>query len=437
MCIRPVLALCTPLLVCLSAVAQEVSLLEPQDSIEVEQPAETSAEIGAAAAVQPSAGDSAEIGNADILEMTNAQFAETTIVAAIEANTTQFDVSPKALLALKSGGVPERVIEAMLAAEAAKKRAAQAAVAVQAEPGQLPAAQTTAAAQTAAVVQAAAAAAAQQAVQGGAVDAAAGEPAQVPAQITPEAMARLSEVIERLAVQTAATEPEPADAKPDPSTVSGQVPRAWVTDGEAKDALAPTIAQVALTDTKRSGSAALKTLQGFAGKALAFANPAFGLASGLGGLFRSDDPEATAVWALLGSSASRELSASTAFEIEFGNIPGVNPDQYRPAIVQLVPTSDNYRLVGAAKTTASEAGGMPSGPIIEEPVPAQLTQLARGRYRVSMNASIPPGEYALVLRPIAPRERERKRNSEESLGDLMGGGSSQILYMTWDFTIRS
>jgi hypothetical protein len=210
-----------------------------------------------------------------------------------------------------------------------------------------------------------------------------------------------------------------------------------VTDGEAKDALAPTIAQVALTDTRRAGNTTFKTLQGFAGKALAFANPAFGLASGLGGLFRSDDPEATAVWALLGSSASRELSASTAFEIEFGNIPGVNPDRYRPAIVQLVPTSDNYRLVGAAKTTASEAGGMPSGPIIEEPVPAQLTQLARGRYRVSMNSSIPPGEYALVLRPIAPRERERRRNSEESLGDLMGGGSSQILYMTWDFTIRS
>ena len=433
MCIRPVLALCAPLLVCLSAVAQEVSLLEPQDSNDVEQPAETSAEIGPAAAVQPSAGSSAEIGNADILEMANAQFAETTIVAAIEANTTQFDVSPKALLALKSGGVPERVIEAMLATEAARKRAAaaQPASTAQADPGPIPAAQT------AAVVQAAAAAAAQQAVQGGAVDGAAGEPAQSPAQITPEAMARLSEVIERLAVQTAATEPEPADAKPDPSTVSGQVPRAWVTDGEAKDALAPTIAQVALTDTKRSGSAALKTLQGFAGKALAFANPAFGLASGLGGLFRSDDPEATAVWALLGSSASRELSASTAFEIEFGNIPGVNPDQYRPAIVQLVPTSDNYRLVGAAKTTASEAGGMPSGPIIEESVPAQLTQLARGRYRVSMNTTIPPGEYALVLRPLAPRERERRRNSEESLGDLMGGGSSQILYMTWDFAIRS
>lgn len=49
--------------------------------------------------------------------------------------------------------------------------------------------------------------------------------------------------------------------------------------------------------------------------------------------------------------------------------------------MQLVPTRDNYRLVGAAKTTESLSGA-PSGPIIEELVAAQLTPLARGRYRV-------------------------------------------------------
>jgi hypothetical protein len=197
------------------------------------------------------------------------------------------------------------------------------------------------------------------------------------------------------------------------------------------------MAQVAVTDAKRSGNGAFKTLRGLAEKALPFASPTFGLAAtGLQSLFRSDDPTVTAVWALLGPSAQRAFTPDTAFEIEFGNIPGINPDAYRPAIVQLVPTEDNYRLVGAAKTTAGDAVRTPNGPIIEEPVAAQLEQLARGHYRLSLHGPVAPGEYALVLRPIVTRERGRKE-SQDSLGELMGGGASQVLYLTWDFSIRS
>jgi hypothetical protein len=184
---------------------------------------------------------------------------------------------------------------------------------------------------------------------------------------------------------------------------------------------------------KRSNGTALKTLQGLGEKALAFANPAFGLAaSGLGGLFRGDD-SATAVWALSDAAAAREFPSSTLFEIEFGSIPGLNPDEYRPAIVQLVPTMDNYRLVGAAKTSGDDPA--PTGPIIEEPVAVELTQLGRGSYRVAFGEAVPPGEYALVLRPILSRERQRRRDKDNSLGDLMGGGASQVLYMTWDFSV--
>ena len=56
--------------------------------------------------------------------MVGAEFSDSTIVAIIGANLVQFDLSPRALVALKSGGVSERVIEAMIAAEAEKKRAA-------------------------------------------------------------------------------------------------------------------------------------------------------------------------------------------------------------------------------------------------------------------------------------------------------------------------
>jgi hypothetical protein len=40
-----------------------------------------------------------------------------------------------------------------------------------------------------------------------------------------------------------------------------------------------------------------------------------------------------------------------------------------------------------------------------------------------------------VLRPISETRRERRRNSEGSLGELLGGSTSQILYLTWEFSI--
>src|SRR5690606_11396806 len=64
------------------------------------------------------------IGNDDVLAMAGAEFNDATIVAAIQANHTRFDVSPRALVALKGAGVSEHVLEAMLAAETAKREAA-------------------------------------------------------------------------------------------------------------------------------------------------------------------------------------------------------------------------------------------------------------------------------------------------------------------------
>ena len=61
------------------------------------------------------------LANDDILQMVKAGFEQSMIVKAIEANETNFDVSVQALMDLKSAGVNQAVIEAMLAAEARKK----------------------------------------------------------------------------------------------------------------------------------------------------------------------------------------------------------------------------------------------------------------------------------------------------------------------------
>jgi hypothetical protein len=337
------------------------------------------------AAPDPDAG-AFGVGNDDVLEMTRAQFSETTILAAIAANPTRFDVAPRALVALKNSGVSEAVIEAMLAAETAKKQTAA------------PARET-----------------------------------ELAAPKPSEEFTKLSAMIERLAAQQEAA--EAARRPPDPPKSSDSSPRAWTVTAAEKTALAPTIAQVAFTDEK--GGNRLKTLQSLAGKALAFTNPAVsGIATTLGGLFRSDNEQRTAVWALAGTSAARGLAPVTAFEIGFGHTPGVDPDAYQPAIVRLVRTNDNYRLVAAAKTEGSKTIATPKDPIVEELVPTQLTRITRGHYRVQAKETLGPGEYALVLRPIVQKER-RRRISEASLGELLGGGTSQILYLTWDFSVAT
>lgn len=326
----------------------------------------------------------------DILEMTKAGFAESTILAAIAANDTSFDVSARTLVALKTAGVSETVIETMLKTESANRKAASAT--------------KKAATQTAA------------------------EPSPTPAEV-----ARLSAMIEQLAAKQDAA--AAAQRPTEPPKSADPAPHAWVVNAADRTALPPTIAQVAFTDDK--GPQRLKTLQSLAGTALVFVNPAVGgIATTIGGLFHPGNQVRTAIWALAGTAAPRDLGVTPAFEVEFGHIPGVDPDEYQPAVVRLVPTKDNYRLIAAAKTVGAKPGSAPDGPIVEEPVVTELMQLGRGHYRASTSA-LPTGEYALVLRPVDKddRGRRKRRKSEASLGEMLGGGTTQVLYFTWDFGV--
>ncbi len=65
--------------------------------------------------------------NADVIKMVKAGMAEPTIVAAIAGNDTQFDLTSTGLQSLSQAGVSSKVIRAMLAAEARKKSATEAA----------------------------------------------------------------------------------------------------------------------------------------------------------------------------------------------------------------------------------------------------------------------------------------------------------------------
>jgi len=335
-------------------------------------PASTEAE---AAATEAEAADSG-IGNEDVIAMVRAEFSESTIIAAIQANDTRFDVSPRALVELKEAGVPESVIEAMLAATTAKRQASAEA----APPSPQGSAST---AQQTVVVTTAWPAAAQTRLPGAAPQSAAG-------------------------------------------------PTVWLVDGDTKVPLEPTAALMSPANGRRGP---LKTLKDLAGGALRFAHPALG-AAGLFGLIGAFDREVTVVWALAGSTSSRKLDGDVVFEVMYDGLPGVNPDEYLPKLVELVPTDDNLRLVGAAKMSMTRAG-MVNGPITEEAVKAELRQLGRGHYEVALTSPLPPGEYALVLRPTTESRSRGRRRKGDAPDSITNARATEFLYLTWDFSIGS
>jgi hypothetical protein len=61
--------------------------------------------------------------NQDVVQMVKAKFADSTIVKVIQANNSNFDLSVPALVALKTVGASQQVIEEMLSAGTSKKEA--------------------------------------------------------------------------------------------------------------------------------------------------------------------------------------------------------------------------------------------------------------------------------------------------------------------------
>ncbi|HEX8502832.1 MAG TPA: hypothetical protein VF659_19775 [Pyrinomonadaceae bacterium] len=68
-----------------------------------------------AAAGQGGGAAATTLTNASVLKLVRAGFREKTLIAIINARPVSFDLSPDRLIELKKGGVPERVILAMLA----------------------------------------------------------------------------------------------------------------------------------------------------------------------------------------------------------------------------------------------------------------------------------------------------------------------------------
>ncbi|NWG14773.1 MAG: hypothetical protein HXY20_14705 [Acidobacteria bacterium] len=311
--------------------------------------------------------------NAAVVSMVKGGMPESLIVSTIQSSETQFDVSPQGLAELKTAGVGKKVMDAMVAAEARKQ-----------------------------------AAAASSAGAGAATAAASHAPLQQPYVRLLQEKAKHSLAAERAQIAQVKTKNQ------DLSSLAAETLAFQVAQGLA--------AEAATQAAARSGSAA--------------AGAWGGAASGvMGGLFKKKPPTLTYVWGVPGPTPSNALPTDNPkFEIVCDAVPGVNADEYTPVLVKLVPAKNNWRLVGAGRgkedATQSTDWDVYSS-FVEQKVPAKINKTASGRFELEPSGPLAPGEYALVLRPLA-------RNKKYIGADLTSSqGEGLVFNSAWTFSVAS
>jgi hypothetical protein len=364
-----------------------------------------------------------KLTNDDIIKMTRDGFTEGVIVALIDGSYTAFDVSISGLTALKEAGVGSKVMEAMLKAETKKRQAAEASVPdgrpTWPQPTTPPATQPTATSASSLVPN----------------PSAAGLPADGNAMVQ-----------QIMASMMGGRMPGTMGASPGMLDMS-QLPPVTLENGDQRQLMKPSIARVGSTQTKGdgmpgAGSAAMGMMTGLGRQALSFgaigggmfAGPGAGMAlsamSGLGAMgHHHGPPKVTYVWALPGPQSSLVVPTNKPrFQMEYGNLLGIDPDAYEPFLVKIVPSKDNWRLVGATKTTMGQMGTEAYEKVTEVRVKSKYERLGHGQVRIQPAEALEPGEYGLVLRAIHPGKRAQ--------GSLGGPAEQTVFFSVWDFAIR-
>lgn len=237
-----------------------------------------------------------------------------------------------------------------------------------------------------------------------------------------------------------------------PAKPHWQMPTIAVVQGSASQPLAREKTQLAETKTKPQSLASLSgdsaVTQGIqAGvtdvtwnAASHVNNGAAGLALTQGGGIFNDmlsrrQPTVTYVWGVSGPASANVLQTSTpTFAVNFADAPGVNPDEFAPLIVKLTPAQNTCRLVGATRGK-QDAGSHDAADweiyssFVEDRVAVNLQKSNPGKYQMSPQSALLPGEYAVVLRPIS-------RSQKFSGGDVARGQGAGLMFdSVWTFQI--
>jgi len=146
-------------------------------------------------------------------------------------------------------------------------------------------------------------------------------------------------------------------------------------------------------------------------------------------------PTVTYVWGVPTPASSNVLQSSKpVFSVDFSRTPGVNTDDYEPAIVKLTPAQNTCRIIGATQGKA-DVRSSPAADwqiyshFLEERVAATPQKLGPGKFKIAANAELMPGEYGLVLRPVS-------KGKKFSGGDVARAQGDGLMFdAIWTFQI--
>jgi hypothetical protein len=147
-------------------------------------------------------------------------------------------------------------------------------------------------------------------------------------------------------------------------------------------------------------------------------------------------PSEKYVWALSGlNSPTAAASNKPSFDLTYAGLPGINPDEFEPAIVKLAPSNNAWRLVGATDAKSDTVLNVAPqwevySSFIEDRMSASVNRITTGHSQISPTSTLAPGEYAVVLRPIS----KNKKFSGAEVAQNQGSGL--LFNSAWSFSVK-
>jgi hypothetical protein len=319
--------------------------------------------------------------NEGVIKMVQAGLSESVIVAAIQSSPAQFDISPDALIQLKKAGVTQKEMNAMIAAKETVSADAVEAAAPR--------------------------------------NAGAEPPRPVPSAASASRwkMPSVEVLTNRSAKELPLEKTQLTETKTKPRSLAGLAGDSAVTQG----------IQAGVNDV--AWDTAVHSHSAVGGSAVLQAGSIFG------GMMGRKQPTVTYVWGIPAPVSANVLRTATPkFGVNFSKAPGVNSEEFAPGIVKLTPAQNSCRLVGATQgkedaRSDNAADWEIYSSFVEDRVPVKLEKLAEGDYNLSPQAPLLPGEYAVVLRPVA-------KDKKFSGGDVARGQGPGLMFnAVWSFQV--
>jgi hypothetical protein len=345
--------------------------------------------------------------NNDVIKMTKSGLAESSILAVIQANPSDFDASPNALMAMKNAGVTQDVIKTVMAAAASKSSPTTTIVAPGSRSGP----------------------------PSGQVASQNATPASNSSS-PPPMVAVPSAPKEPMVLQLADTHPGiAASQRASPVPIERNQLVQTRTKASSLGGLAgnSVTAQALQAGSNTASTEVLLHSGGSTGGVVA---------SQAGSIFNSmvmnRKPTVTYIWAVAGPASTTQANSDRpSFSLNFAGWMNVNVDDFEPCIVKLTPTPapNVWRLVGASRgkddaTSSSAVDWQVYSNFLEDRVPIRLEKTSPGVFEISVTATLEGGEYGIALRPVS-------KNLKFSGADIARNqGNGKVFNSVWTFEVK-